>query len=195
MPRPKSFDRDEVLEQAMNLFWDSGYRATSIQDLENHLGINRVSLYREFGSKHDLFLAALDNYSDEVISSGLALLTSSSDGLASIRRFFEMTLEALEEGNWRSCLMSNSASELARHDRDTARRTEQNVAWVEGAFLSALTRARGLGELASDADLPSVAQYLTTLQLGLGLVGKATADRTRLQNTVDVVLRHLKSLS
>ena len=194
MPRPKSFDRDEVLEQAMNLFWDSGYRATSIQDLENHLGINRVSLYREFGSKHDLFLAALDKYSDEVMSSGLALLTSSSDGLASIRRFFEMTLEALEKGNWRSCLMSNSASELARHDRDTARRTEQNMARVEGAFLSALTRARGLGELASDADLPSVAQYLATLQLGLGLLGKATADRTRLRNTVDVVLRHLESL-
>ncbi len=195
MPRPKSFDRDEVLEQAMNLFWDSGYGATSIQDLENHLGINRVSLYREFGSKHDLFLAALDNYRDEVMSSGLALLTSSSDGLASIQRFFEMTLEALEEGNWRSCLMSNSASELARHDRDTARRTEQNVARVEGAFLSALTRARGLGELASDADLPSFAQYLTTLQLGLGLMGKATADPTRLRNTVDVVLQHLKSLS
>jgi len=195
VPRPKSFDRDEVLEQAMNLFWDSGYGATSIQDLENHLGINRVSLYREFGSKHDLFLAALDHYCDEVMSSGLELLTSSSDGLASIRRFFEMTLEALEEGNWRSCLMSNSASELARHDRDTARRAEQNTARVEGAFLSALTRARGLGELASDTDLPSLAQYLTTLQIGLGLVGKATADRTRLQNTVDVVLRHLKSLS
>ena len=95
MPRPKSFDRDEVLEQAMNLFWDFGYGATSIQDLENHLGINRVSLYREFGSKHDLFLAALDKYCDEVMSSGLAVLTSSSDGLASIRRFFEMTLEAM----------------------------------------------------------------------------------------------------
>ena len=195
MPRPKSFDRDEVLEQAMNLFWDSGYGATSIQDLENHLSINRVSLYREFGSKHDLFLAALDHYCDEVMSSGLELLTSSSDGLASIRRFFEMTLEALEEGNWRSCLMSNSASELARHDRDTARRAEQNAARVDGAFLSALTRARGLGELASDADLPSLAQYLTTLQLGLGLMGKATADRTRLQNTADVVFRHLESLS
>ena len=100
MPRPKSFDRDEVLEQAMNLFWDFGYRATSIQDLENHLGINRVSLYREFGSKHDLFLATLDNYSDEVISSGLALLTSSSDGLASIRRFFEMTHGAWARGAW-----------------------------------------------------------------------------------------------
>ena len=195
MPRPKSFDRDEVLERAMNLFWDRGYGATSIQDLENHVGINRVSLYREFGSKHDLFLAALDNYRDEAMTSGLALLTSSSDGLASIRRFFEMTLEALEEGNWRSCLMSNSASELARHDRGTARRTEEHMARVEEAFLSALTRARGLGELASDADLPSLAQYLTTVQHGLGLMGKATADRTRLRNTVDVILRHLESLS
>ena len=194
MPRPKSFDRYEVLEQAMNLFWDSGYRATSIQDLENHLGINRVSLYREFGNKHDLFLAALDHYSEKVIDSGLAVLISPPDGLASIQRFFEMTLEATERGNWRSCLMSNSASELARHDRDTARRTEQSVARLEGAFLGALTRARGLGELASDADLPSVAQYLTTLQLGLVLVGDATADRTRRRNTVDVVLRHLKSL-
>ena len=123
MPRPKSFDRDEVLEQAMNLFWDSGYRATSIQDLENHLGINRVSLYREFGSKHDLFLAALDNYRDEVMSSGLALLTSSSDGLASIRRFFEMTLEPALKPN---CSSGRSASSPPPTPRVSSRRSAES---------------------------------------------------------------------
>ncbi len=45
MPRVKLFDESEVLNKATNLFWKKGYHATSIQDLVNHLGINRGSLY------------------------------------------------------------------------------------------------------------------------------------------------------
>jgi TetR/AcrR family transcriptional repressor of nem operon len=46
----------------MQLFWEKGYEATSVQDLVEGMGINRFSLYDTFGSKHDLFLKALDRY-------------------------------------------------------------------------------------------------------------------------------------
>ena len=49
--RPKSFDQDRILEQAMHLFWEKGFEATSIQDLVDHLGVNRQSLYDTFGDK------------------------------------------------------------------------------------------------------------------------------------------------
>src|SRR5260370_36266445 len=60
--RPREFDADAALEQAMRLFWLKGYLGTSVSDLTEALGISRASLYAAFGSKDELFLAALERY-------------------------------------------------------------------------------------------------------------------------------------
>src|SRR5512141_666494 len=70
MGRPRQFDPDQVLGQAMQLFWSKGYEATSLDDLLAETGLARQSLYNGFGDKHALFLAALRRYdeqSDEVM--------------------------------------------------------------------------------------------------------------------------------
>ena len=193
MARPKGFERNTVLEQAMDLFWDRGYNATSIQDLEAALQINRTSLYREFGSKHALFLAVLDQYRDEWITRSLSTLVSSSEGLASIQQFFTSTVDTLEASDWRSCLMSNSAAELSIHDPLTAVRTKAHMAQVAAAFRAALQRAVAQGELSQDAQLDDLACYLTTIQHGLGVMGKATGDRRTLEKTVDSAMKFLSA--
>ena len=58
----KQFDRDEVIERAMDLFWQRGYESTSVDDLVEATGINRGSLYGTFGDKRRLFLATIDRY-------------------------------------------------------------------------------------------------------------------------------------
>ncbi len=60
MARPRTFDKDQALDRAMDLFWDKGYDATSVADLTEAIGINRPSLYAAFGDKEALFMAALD---------------------------------------------------------------------------------------------------------------------------------------
>ncbi len=60
MGRHKEFDQEKAVDQALELFWEKGYESTSIQDLCDHLGIHRGSLYDTFGDKHELFLACLD---------------------------------------------------------------------------------------------------------------------------------------
>ena len=60
MGRTKQFDHRTALDQAMELFWARGYHATSIQDLVDHLGVNRQSLYDTFGGKDELFKAVLE---------------------------------------------------------------------------------------------------------------------------------------
>ena len=62
MTRTKEFDPDAALQRALELFWERGYEATSLADLVARLGIARASLYGTFGSKHDLFVKALDRY-------------------------------------------------------------------------------------------------------------------------------------
>ncbi|NEO92378.1 MAG: TetR/AcrR family transcriptional regulator, partial [Moorea sp. SIO3G5] len=65
--RKLEFDREEALEKAMDLFWSKGYNATGLNDLLKHMGIQRQSLYNTFGSKHALFLEAVQNYGQTVV--------------------------------------------------------------------------------------------------------------------------------
>src|SRR6185312_856599 len=62
MARPKSFDENAVLDQAVELFRARGYEGTSLAELESHLGLGRQSLYNTFGDKQALFIKALDRY-------------------------------------------------------------------------------------------------------------------------------------
>ncbi|MDE0214396.1 MAG: helix-turn-helix domain containing protein, partial [Deltaproteobacteria bacterium] len=65
MGRPKEFDEHDALMKAMRLFWIHGYKATSIQDLVDGMGIGRGSLYGTFGGKRSLFMRALRYYDQE----------------------------------------------------------------------------------------------------------------------------------
>src|SRR4029453_998964 len=60
--RPRSFDRDQALEQAMEGFWKKGFESASITDLTKAMGINPPSLYATFGDKEKLFLEAIERY-------------------------------------------------------------------------------------------------------------------------------------
>ena len=62
MARIKEFDENEVLERAKLLFWKQGFHATSIQNLVDHLGISRGSIYDTFGGKNELYEKALKVY-------------------------------------------------------------------------------------------------------------------------------------
>ena len=65
MGRPRAFDMDQALDQALHVFWEKGYAGTSIADLTEAMGINPPSLYAAFGNKEKLFKKALDRYEDE----------------------------------------------------------------------------------------------------------------------------------
>ena len=64
MGRPRAFDMDQALDQALHVFWEKGYAGTSITDLTEAMGINPPSLYAAFGNKEKLFKKALDRYED-----------------------------------------------------------------------------------------------------------------------------------
>jgi AcrR family transcriptional regulator len=61
--RPREFDYDKALDQAMRVFWQKGYEGTSMPDLTEAMGINRPSIYAAFGNKEELFKKALERYS------------------------------------------------------------------------------------------------------------------------------------
>src|SRR5918994_56481 len=86
--RPRSFDTDQVVDAALELFWHQGYRGTSTRDLEAGLGIGQSSIYNAFGSKLRLLEAALDRYEHQISDALVTPLERSHDGIAAIDGFF-----------------------------------------------------------------------------------------------------------
>jgi TetR/AcrR family transcriptional repressor of nem operon len=90
MPRPREFEPEQVLEQAMRHFWERGYRATSVGDLVEATGVRPGSLYSAFpGGKRALFLGSLDRYSKLIVPQKLRDLGGPGASVAEVRAYFD----------------------------------------------------------------------------------------------------------
>src|SRR5437868_5208762 len=111
MPRPIEFERDEVVRRALDVFWTSGYQATSLDDLTTAMGIGRGSLYNAFGDKHALFLEALDRYRADRLRDLTRVLEAAPSARAGVAAVLRGTVNALwSEAIRRGCLLVNSAA-------------------------------------------------------------------------------------
>lgn len=192
MARPKQFDRDVALRKAMDLFWVQGYQATSLDDLTGHLGIGRASLYGTFGSKHELFLSALDLYiQDRVILVGGAL-EKPGPVVPVITQVIEGFIRRAIDRDRPGCMVVSTASELSTSDSEAAERVRSTWKQLEMSLEAALTRAREQGELTSDRDPAGLASFLVVFIQGLLVVGKGDPDPDRLQAATRQALEMLR---
>jgi AcrR family transcriptional regulator len=172
MARPKGYDRDAVLVAARDLFWEQGYERVSIADLERCTGLNRSSIYQEFGSKHELFAAALECYADRVIADLLAdLRDESRPGLDAIIALFQRLAELFrcDAGvSTRGCLMVNAIAELAAHDPAVRAQAEGYRDRLRASFGAALARAARRAEIGMDT-VDSRARLLASTLMGIWL--------------------------
>ena len=185
--RPRAFDVEKALHNAMQVFWRKGYLGTSLSDLTDAMGINRPSLYAAFGNKKSLFRKALDRY---------AKGPSSYLG------------EALQEPTARAVIVRLLRGVV---DLLTGPRTPPTCLWVHGALSCgedslreefAAQRAAGLAELrtrfkraVADGDLPpgsdadALAHYVQAVNFGLTVQASTGATRKELLRAVEVALK------
>jgi AcrR family transcriptional regulator len=62
--RPKTLDRDQVLQTALLAYWSSGPTNVSISDICSMTGASKPGVYREFGSDDGLKKSVLETYHD-----------------------------------------------------------------------------------------------------------------------------------
>ncbi|MGB0564284.1 MAG: TetR/AcrR family transcriptional regulator [Spirulinaceae cyanobacterium] len=194
MARPKAFDRQLVLEKAMETFWQKGYEATSVQDLLKAMGLNRGSLYDTFGDKRSLFLEAIAHYETNVVQTAIAKLEAPNAGKAAIVAHFRGLIERLESDRARwGCLMTNVAVELCNQDTEARTCIQRSLRRIEQAFVQALTHAQAQGEITPEADVEALACFLLCMMQGLRVVTKVSRDRQTLQNIVATTLSVLET--
>jgi TetR/AcrR family transcriptional repressor of nem operon len=195
MPRPRSFDEQDVVDRAMELFWTHGYEATSVSDLTAELGVHPVSLYRTFGDKHALFLRTLAHYRDSKARTLAPTLLAGGSVLSRIRAVLLGWIElAAEQDLPRGCLVANTTGELLPGDQEVADTLSSTLSVIEDGFLQGLQAAARQGEISGDLDLPSCAAMLTMLLEGLQVLVKSDPDPRRLVAAVDTALASIAAV-
>lgn len=189
MSRTKEFDPDTVLDRAMDIFWRKGYTATSIQNLVDEMGIQRGSLYATFGSKHELFLAALDRYRARSYQRLQGVFAEAASPRAAIEQALTaIVTDSMEKKKLYGCLLTNSTVELAPHDPDTAARIEEHRLAVEALFRAAIEQGQQSGEFHSNETPEALTNFIFIVIQGLRVMSKTAATRDDLDDAVRITM-------
>ncbi|GGF32979.1 TetR family transcriptional regulator [Aliidongia dinghuensis] len=188
MARPREFDEAEALAQARDLFWRQGYEATSLADLLDAMAISKSSFYETFGSKHALFLRALEQYQDERSNEIETHLKRGPTARAAI--------EALVRGivacdAARGCMTCNEAVELAPRDPTVEAQVSVALAHFERQLETTIVRGQREGSIGRTYDAATLACLLAVSLSGLQVMIRAQTGRSRLDAIVESILKLL----
>jgi TetR/AcrR family transcriptional repressor of nem operon len=189
MARTRQFDERQALVSAMLVFWEKGYEATSIQNLEQAMGLNRTSIYNAFGNKRAIFNRVMTCYKESVMSSLLAELDSTPNVREGVRRMLNGALNIhFDEDNPGGCLVVLSVLESEQHDAESRAAMQQTFQDLKSALQDRLSRAKKAGELSKDLNVGSTATTISTTMAGMMVMGKANFSKAALKKTINQVV-------
>jgi TetR/AcrR family transcriptional repressor of nem operon len=169
--RPREFDRDEVLDKAMETFWETGYDGTPIKDLVERLGIGRQSLYLAFGGKRQLFEEALARYGESVILPLIEQLNAPGSPRGNVEKVLDHWQRISSSPDFKGCLVGQSAAEFADRDAVVATRLRKGLELLERSFTDALRRAQKEGEISPEKNPRKVARAIVAAVQGVAIWG------------------------
>ena len=186
--RPREFDCEQALSQALRIFWQRGYEGASMAELTSAMGITKPSLYAAFGNKESLFKKALDLYErDKMAYVGEALAADTCRGVAEhlLRGAVGMTTSTCDPRGCLGVISSVACGAEAESIRDevTRRRSSSSQALIDR-----FVRAAVEGDLNDGIEPDALARYLMAVLQGLALQAGNGASRNELDQLVDTTL-------
>lgn len=195
MGRPREFDAEMALDQAMEVFWRHGYEGATIAQLTEAMGINPPSLYACFGNKEGLLKAALDRYTklravwmDEVVAAPTARAVAE-------RMLMGIADKQTDPANPPGCLLVQGGIACGTGSENVpfelAARRAQNEDQLHDRFV----RAKAEGDLKESADPGALARYVSAVAVGMGVMASSGAEREALRQVASIAVQAVEAQS
>ena len=184
--RPRSFDREDALRRAMEVFWTLGYEGATLTGLQEAMGgIAAPSFYAAFGSKEELFREAVELYSKTLGAPMMKALAEIPTARASIEALLHADVESFcKPGKPRGCLLVLGAINSMPANKSVQDHLRGLRARRQKLIQRRLQRGVAEGELPSGLDLSALASFYTTLVDGLAIQARDGASGKALKFAV-----------
>ncbi len=189
MGRPRGFDADAALDQAMEVFWRHGYEGATIAELTHAMGINPPSLYAAFGNKEGLLRAALDRYTAKRSAWMETVLSAPTARGVAERMLMDTADNQTDPANPPGCLLVQGGIACGTGSENVPFELAARRAQTEEQLRERFVRAKAEGDLKESADPVALARYLSAVSVGMGVMAGSGADRAALRQVASVSVK------
>lgn len=191
--RPRAYEPDVAIGQALDLFRRTGYAATSLDDLSAATGMNRPSLYGAFGDKRALYIRSYQRYRDDYTAKVIALFKADIDIRERLRRFYMAALDIYTTGadDPRGCFAVMTVASDAIADPEIRALMVESFKELDDAFAWCFRTAITRGELPDTANVAVLAKMASALLNLSSIRARAGVPRHELEATVEGAIDQL----
>lgn len=187
--RPRTFDRDLALNQAMLLFWERGYDTVGVSELTESMGISAASMYAAFGDKKSLFEEAIEAY----IAEHGAYIADAIERAPSARAMVERILgtaavNLTQPGMPAGCLLINGTTNYSARSADIAVGLRERRNEATRLIERRITDDRDAGALPGDLEPHVLAHYVVAVWRGMAQLARDGASRQDLLGVVRMTM-------
>ncbi len=195
MSRTTLYNRQEALERAIKLFWQKGFHATSLKDIEQALDMRPGSIYAAFGNKDGLFQEALDHYAQASLTELERILANHQSPLLGLAAFMRQ-LGGIRDKDLpsRACMLVKSLLELGAREQSALQKVEKLLAGMESRFAECFVEAQRLGELDTELDPMRLARRLQAEVMGLRAFAQRDVDSAAVQALAEDMASSIEDL-
>lgn len=186
MARTKSFNESEALESAMLLFWQKGYAATSMRELEQITGLKLTSIYNAFGNKRELFQKALEYYLQTTLVRFIESLASAKTAKAALNAVLKEVIHLhYNKSHPGGCLVVLSLLESDQHDARTIKTLYSALHQLQKSITQRLEEGQMKGEIGPERNCQILGNHVIALITGMITMAKAGFSRKDLEKLIN----------
>jgi AcrR family transcriptional regulator len=190
--RPREFDLDAALDEALRVFSERGYHAASISELTEAMGLTAGSVYKAFKDKRGIFLAAFNRYRAvrrNVLDTSVAEAKTGREKVQAMLHVYADASHGME--GKRGCLVVGSASDLALFDEEAANRVAAAFETDERRLVELIGLGLQDGSIRADIDAKATACTLLCLMKGMRVIGKTDRSHEEMMAVADTAMKLL----
>ncbi len=191
--RPRAYDRDTALTNAMELFWDRGNAATSLDDLSRAMDMKRPSIYAAFGDKQALYRQALDHYRARVRAAMKEVLDERRPLREALLDFYGRAIEIYLSGetSGRGCFLISTALTESVENPELRASLAEGFQGLDRLLCARIALGKQRGEVDAGANSEELGKVASAMLYSLAIQARTGATRRSLRATMHAALNSI----